>query len=87
MESDALPILVHHLDELDSGVSNFEDRETIKSKKSSKFHRKLASSTSKHGKMASRRKALTAEVKGFLQSKELLGALKISHQSFLLLSK
>ena len=33
-------VLVHHLDEVDSSVFNFEDRETVKSGKCSKFHRK-----------------------------------------------
>ena len=74
---------------MDSSVSYFEDRETIKSEKMSKVSsKKLTASVSKDG-IASRQcfpyiklKALIAKDEGLLQSKELLSAWVVRYKSF-----
>ena len=77
-------VLVRHLDEVDNSVSNFEDKETIKSGNTFKVPSKARFLREQ---VRQKKKALTTKDKGLLRSKQLIGALVISHQNFLLLLK
>ena len=75
-------VLVRHLDKVNSSVSNFENREIIKDGKTFKVLSKAQLKACFLREQVRQKKALTAKDEDLLRSKELLGALVISHQSF-----